>query len=476
MPLNGAKQRAKNAQATKKRKAEEQAASISVIEAEIEAAASSQQLVADGARLHSPTLACSVCADALAGLTAADVLSGCMTCNSCGTRVPPRTVADATAIVRHATSLAPIDCAVPRRRSAAAAPPSARPHGGAPLRAMLQRYDAELLQRFEDVNGPLELGARSHWREHAPVRIRCSECHGVWYFDYIWMACHRMGLADDFYKAYLDSPARLEVLNSIVPSLKTRLRAVRLPCSTPVVLPWSTCFNCETARAVQAQAEQWRSAAADRLKPKLTALQKLGAGLISFGVNSSAPLDIPFSRDTMARRASCRVPHRAAHVLLVPEEIGDGLTQEELDLLRAAPYSSFLFDAPAVRIPRGKVGEFDMSVIFTADEATLKLASGITDARERASCLKSWCRSKALRFLVAIHFGWVGQSEANARHRAPFHCGQGQCRALCARQCVARARTRHDKAPEQALPLLLILKFRVHSFVVQSLASSMPSA
>ena len=392
MPLNGAKQRAKNAQATKKRKAEEQAASISVIEAEIEAAASSQQLVADGARLHSPTLACSVCADALAGLTAADVLSGCMTCNSCGTRVPPRTVADATAIVRHATSLAPIDCAVPRRRSAAAAPPSARPHGGAPLRAMLQRYDAELLQRFEDVNGPLELGARSHWREHAPVRIRCSECHGVWYFDYIWMACHRMGLADDFYKAYLDSPARLEVLNSIVPSLKTRLRAVRLPCSTPVVLPWSTCFNCETyaglrtlsyeppislltgdectcvlhvccrARAVQAQAEQWRSAAADRLKPKLTALQKLGAGLISFGVNSSAPLDIPFSRDTMARRASCRVPHRAAHVLLVPEEIGDGLTQEELDLLRAAPYSSFLFDAPAVRIPRGKVGEFDMSV------------------------------------------------------------------------------------------------------------------
>jgi len=120
MPLNGAKQRAKNAQATKKRKAEEQAASISVIEAEIEAAASSQQLVADGARLHSPTLACSVCADALAGLTAADVLSGCMTCNSCGTRVPPRTVADATAIVRHATSLAPIDCAVPRRRSAAA--------------------------------------------------------------------------------------------------------------------------------------------------------------------------------------------------------------------------------------------------------------------------------------------------------------------------------------------------------------------
>ena len=77
------------------------------------------------------------------------------------------------------------------------------------------------------------------------------------YFDFVWDLCHRMDLASDRCGDFLASPARLEILHEIEHSLLRRVRAVRLPCSTSIVLDWSMCFNCETKTAVANAASKY---------------------------------------------------------------------------------------------------------------------------------------------------------------------------------------------------------------------------
>ena len=54
-----------------------------------------------------------------------------------------------------------------------------------------------------------------------------------------------MDLGADRCHGFLASRARCEVIEVIEPALEARLRHVRLPCTEPVILEWTTCFNCE---------------------------------------------------------------------------------------------------------------------------------------------------------------------------------------------------------------------------------------
>lgn len=96
MPPSRAKAGGKAAVATRQLNREMREAKV----AKIEMAARSELAAGSSDLQPHTTSACRLCAAHVVGLTAADVLSGCSACNSCGSPVPPASITEATAIVR----------------------------------------------------------------------------------------------------------------------------------------------------------------------------------------------------------------------------------------------------------------------------------------------------------------------------------------------------------------------------------------
>lgn len=186
MPPKYTKQRTKLGNETKRRKKEQAAVEAAALE---EAAAEllAPRLTEDRAASAftpspQPQQSCRVCkGTASIGLTAADVLSGCSECETCGQLVPPADVVAAASRVRAGlglSSLLPAETARARAQTRSIAEDNVpRPHGGPSLRA---RVPSGLLDAFEAVNGSLELGQPTPWVDHSPVKIRCRCCAHEW--------------------------------------------------------------------------------------------------------------------------------------------------------------------------------------------------------------------------------------------------------------------------------------------------------
>ena len=126
------------------------------------------------------------------------------------------------------------------------------------------------------------------------VIIKCASCSRRFFFDFIWELCYRMLLHAGWYKRYLDSPARRDILERVEPALRELLDKTRI--GNELVLAWSRCFTCEFENAV-------RTRAAVELRDLRAVVRKLeplpgraAVMAVEYGVIDAPRMLLPLSR------------------------------------------------------------------------------------------------------------------------------------------------------------------------------------
>lgn len=183
--------------------------------------------------------------------------------------------------------------------------------------------------------------------------IQCSGCSRRFFFDFIWELCYRMVLHAGWYKRYLDSPARRDILERVEPALRELLEKTRV--GDELVLKWSRCFTCEFEDAVRTRAVvELRDLRA--VVRKLEPLPGQAAVMaIEYGVIDAPRMLLPLSRGPNAD-APCKNAafNRLRLVVTVwPSALKAELVGDELNALHSGPYGAHATSAIPTRQSRG---------------------------------------------------------------------------------------------------------------------------
>ena len=274
---------------------------------------------------------------------------------------------------------------------------------------------------------------RQALRQHAskdtkPVVIQCTGCSRRYFFDFIWDLCYRMQLHADWYKRYLDSPARHEILGQVERTLHELLAKTRV--GDELVLQWSCCFTCEFQVAVRTRA----AVELMELRAVTNRLEALPAQAVQtaveFGVIRAPRKKLQLSRGHADAPRNAAFHGLSLVVTIWPSTLKPQLSECDLRALHSAPYGTHATSTELHGLnyerARARGCEFDGALYLLAEpEAYQNLralqSANDEDDKERLAALSSACLSGNVQFLAATHFGGLDDAGAAAVDAAALH-------------------------------------------------------